>query len=92
MTNKFINIGRGNMVAAARIIAVVSPDSSPVKRLIQDAKEDGRAVDTTAGKKTRSVLLADTGHVILSGLTAESVTARLNGTAPDPDDGEEEND
>ncbi len=90
MTNKFINIGRGNMIAAARIVAVLTPDSSPVKRLIQDAKEDGRAVDTTAGKKTRSVLLADTGHVILSGLSADTVSARLNGAASETDADEDE--
>lgn len=90
MTNKFINIGHGNMIAAARIVAILSPDSSPVKRLIQDAKEEGRAVDTTAGKKTRAVLLADTGHVILSGLSAETVSARLNGTASETDAEEDE--
>ncbi len=90
MTNKFINIGHGNMIAAARIVAILSPDSSPVKRLIQDAKEEGRAVDTTAGKKTRAVLLADTGHVILSGLSAETVSARLNDTASETDAEEDE--
>ena len=77
--NKFISIGHGNTVAASRIVAVVTPESSPVKRLIQDAKEDGRAIDTTAGRKTRAVLIADTGHVILCALQPETVTARLNG-------------
>ena len=77
--NRFINIGHSNMVAADRIIAVVSPDSYPVKRLVQDAKEDGRVIDTTAGKKTRAVLVADTGHVILCALQTETITARLNG-------------
>ncbi len=75
---KFINIGHGNMVAAARIIAVVSPESSPIKRLVQDAKEDGRVIDVTGGKKTRAVLIADTGHVLLCSLQSETVAARLN--------------
>ena len=77
--NRFINIGYGNMVASSRIVAVVSPDSSPVRRLVQDAKEEGRAIDVTAGKKTRAVLVADTGHVILCALQTETITARLNG-------------
>ncbi|MBE6657672.1 MAG: DUF370 domain-containing protein [Ruminococcaceae bacterium] len=80
--SKFINIGHGNMVAAARIVAVVTPESQPIKRLVQDAKEDGRAIDVTGGRKTRSVLVADTGHVILCPLQTETITARLNG-APD---------
>ena len=78
--NMFINIGHGNMIAAARVVAVVSPESSPIKRLVQDAKEDGRAIDVTAGRKTRAVLVADTGHVILCPLQPETITARLNGT------------
>lgn len=79
--SKFINIGHGNMIAAARVVAVVSPESSPIKRLVQDAKEDGRAIDVTGGRKTRAVLVADTGHVILCPLMTETITARLNGTA-----------
>ena len=79
--NKFINIGHGNMIAAARIVAVVSPESSPIKRLVQDAKEEGRAIDVTGGRKTRAVLVADTGHVIMCALMTETITARLNGTA-----------
>ena len=79
--SKFINIGHGNMIAAARIVAVVSPESQPIKRLVQDAKEEGRAIDVTGGKKTRAVLVADTGHVIMCALMTETITARLNGTA-----------
>jgi len=79
--SKFINIGHGNMIAASRIVAVVSPESQPIKRLVQEAKEDGRAIDVTSGKKTRAVLVADTGHVILCALMTETITARLNGTA-----------
>lgn len=79
--SKFINIGHGNMIAAARIVAVVSPESQPIKRLVQDAKEEGRAIDVTGGRKTRAVLVADTGHVILCALQTETITARLNGTS-----------
>ena len=79
--SKFINIGHGNMIAASRVVAVVSPESSPIKRLVQDAKEDGRAIDVTGGRMTRTVLIADTGHVILCALMTETITARLNGTA-----------
>ena len=69
------------MIAAARIVAVVSPESQPIKRLVQDAKEEGRAIDVTGGRKTRAVLVADTGHVIMCALMTETITARLNGTS-----------
>ena len=62
---KFINIGYGNMVAAERVVTLVSPDSAPVKRLIQDAKDDGRIIDVTCGRKTRAVVITDSEHVIL---------------------------
>lgn len=90
--SKFINIGHGNMIAAARIVAVVSPESSPIKRLVQDAKEEGRAIDVTAGRRTRAVLVADTGHVILCALQTETITARLNGTDAGADDEEDDGD
>ena len=79
---KFINIGFGNMVSAGRIVAIASPDSAPVKRLMQDAKDDGRAIDLTCGKKTKSVILTDTEHVILSALPPEKIVGR----AEDADD------
>ena len=89
--SKFINIGHGNMIAAARIVAVVSPESQPIKRLVQDAKEEGRAIDVTGGRKTRAVLIADTGHVIMCALMTDTVTARLNGFAePDTADTDED--
>ncbi|MBO5648727.1 MAG: DUF370 domain-containing protein [Clostridia bacterium] len=88
----FINVGHGNMVAVSRIVSVVSPEASPVKRLVQEAKEEGRAIDATAGRKTRAVLIADTGHIILCALQTETITARLNGApddrAADEEDGE----
>lgn len=82
---KFINIGFGNMVVAERIVGVLSPDSAPVRRLVQDAKEDGRAIDLTAGKKTRSVILTDTEHVFMSAVQVATVTARIEGSDPDSD-------
>lgn len=90
--NKFINIGHGNMIAAARIVAVVSPESSPIKRLVQEAKEDGRAIDATGGRKTRAVLVADTGHVLLCALQTETITARLNGSPEPIDDNADDDD
>lgn len=90
MSEKFINLGHGNLVSAERIVAAVSPDSSPIKRLVQDAKEEGRAIDITGGKKTRAVLIADTGHVILCPLQCETVAARLNGAPSQATDNEEE--
>ena len=76
---RFVNIGFRNMVAAERIVCVLSPDSAPVRRLIQDAKDDGRAIDLTAGKKTRSVVVTDTEHVFMSAVQVGTVTARIEG-------------
>ena len=76
---KFINVGFGNMVAAERVVAVVSPDSAPIKRLIQDSKDSGRAIDVTCGKRTRAVILTDSEHVILSAFQAETISNRLAG-------------
>ena len=78
--SKFVGVGFGNMVAAERIVAVVSPDSSPVKRLVQDAKDGGRAIDVTCGRKTRSVLILDSDHVLLSAIQPETVVSRLSGS------------
>ena len=78
---KLISIGFGNAVAAARILAVVSPDSAPIKRLIQDAKDDGRVIDVTCGRKTRAVIITDSEHVILSALQAETIANRLDNGA-----------
>ena len=73
---KLINIGFGNVVAAQRILAVLSPDSAPIKRMIQEAKERGMLVDASFGRSTRSVLLMDTDHVILSALGPEQLSGR----------------
>ncbi len=86
---KFISIGYGNSVAAERIVALVSPESAPIKRLIQDAKEMGRIIDVSCGHKTKSVIITDSEHVILSALTPEKLSIRLEGGASsDDDDGE----
>ncbi len=83
---KFINVGFGNMVAAERVVAVVSPDSAPIKRLIQDAKDSGRAIDVTCGKRTRAVIITDSEHVVLSALKSETISNRLD----DDDEGDDE--
>lgn len=74
---KLINIGFGNMVNGDRVIAVVSPDSAPIKRLIQDAREKGTLIDASFGRKTQAVLIMDSDHVILSGIALDSVTGRF---------------
>ncbi len=90
---KFINIGYGNMVAAARIVTLVSPDSAPIKRLIQDAKDDGRVIDVTCGRKTRAVIVTDSEHVILSAIQTETIANRLENDGDismDEDEAEDE--
>ena len=76
---KLINIGFGNMVNADRVIAVVSPDSAPIKRIVQDARDKGAAIDATYGRRTRAVLIMDSDHVVLSALQPETVAARFAG-------------
>ncbi len=75
----FISVGYGNIVAADRIISVAAPDSAPIKRLVFDAKEAGRAIDLCCGRKCRSVIVCDTDHVITTSLTLERLSARLMG-------------
>ena len=76
---KLINIGFGNMINASRLIAVVNPDSAPIKRLIQECKEKGSLIDATQGRRPRAVIIMDSDHVILSYLQSETVANRLNG-------------
>lgn len=75
---QLINIGFGNIVSANRIIAIVSPESAPIKRIIQEAKDSSMAVDATYGRRTRAVLIMDSGHVILSAVQPETVAGRLD--------------
>jgi len=76
---KLINIGFGSMISAERLIAVVAPDSAPIKRLIQEARERGNLIDASFGRKTQSVLVMDSEHIVLSSLKPETVSARLGG-------------
>lgn len=78
MEIKLINIGFGNIVAANRIIAIVSPESAPIKRIIQEAREHGMLVDATHGRRTRAVIISDSDHVILSAVQPETVAHRLS--------------
>lgn len=73
---KLINIGYGSMIAASRILAVVAPDSAPIKRVIQEARDRGMLIDASYGRKTQSVILMDTDHVILSAMDTETIAAR----------------
>ena len=79
MDIKLINIGFGNIVSASRIIAIVSPESAPIKRIIQEAREKGMLIDATYGRRTRAVIVTDSGHIILSAIQPDTVAARLNG-------------
>ena len=74
---KLINIGFGNMVSANRLVAIVSPESAPIKRIIQDAKERGTLIDATYGRRTRAVIVMDSGHVVLSAIQPETVANRF---------------
>lgn len=75
---KLINVGFGNIVSSDRIIAIVSPDSAPIKRMIAEAREKGTLIDATYGRRTRSVLITDSEHIILSALQTETIAGRLN--------------
>ena len=86
---KLINIGCGNMVSAGRLIAIVSPDSAPIKRMVQEARDRGVLIDATYGRRTRAVLIMDNDHLVLSALQTETVANRLAGER-EADDGEEE--
>ena len=90
---RFINVGFGNMVAAERITILASPDSAPMKRLVQDAKDDGRAIDVTCGRRTRAIIITDAEHVVLSALQPETIANRLENNTADEDtlDAESEN-
>jgi regulator of extracellular matrix RemA (YlzA/DUF370 family) len=88
---KLANIGYGNIISAGRLLAVVNPESAPIKRLVQDAREDGRLIDATLGRRTRAVVVMDSGHVILSALQTETLAGRIEGKSAEKP-GEEKND
>ena len=86
---KLINIGFGNMVSAGRLVAIVSPDSAPIKRMVQEARERGTLIDATYGRKTRAVLIMDSDHIVLSACQPASVAGRLSGKATAAEEGME---
>ena len=75
---QLINIGFGNIVSAERIISIVSPDSAPIKRIVQEAKDGKNAIDATYGRRTRSVIIMDSGHIILSAVQPETIAGRVD--------------
>ncbi len=75
---QIVNIGFGNIVSAERIVAIVSPESAPIKRMVQEAKDDKTAIDATCGRRTRAVIITDSGHVILSAVQPETVAGRID--------------
>ena len=75
---KLINIGFGNIVSLDRIISIVSPDSAPIKRMVQDAKDNGSAIDATFGRKTRAVIIMNSNHLVLSAVQAETIAGRID--------------
>lgn len=85
MNIKLINIGFGNIVSASRIIAIISPESAPIKRIIQEAREKGMLIDATYGRRTRAVIVMDSDHIILSAVQPETVAHRLSIKDPNKD-------
>ena len=87
---KLINIGFGNMISAGRLVAIVSPDSAPIKRMVQEARDRGTLIDATYGRRTRSVLIMDNDHLVLSALQPDTVASRLESReAPEAEKDEE---
>ena len=83
---QLINIGFGNIVSAERIISIVSPDSAPIKRIVQEAKDDKTAIDATYGRRTRSVIIMGSGHIILSAVQPETIAGRVDNGVDNNDD------
>ena len=89
MDIKLINVGYGNFISSSRIIAIIGPESAPVKRIIQEAKEERRLIDATYGRRTRAVIISDSDHVILSAIQPETIAHRVADQTDDEDDEEE---
>ena len=87
---KRINIGFGKMISAGRLIAIVSPESAPIKRMVQEARDRGVLIDATYGRRTRAVLIMDSDHIVLSALQPETVAGRLGGRDTEPAEEEKE--
>ena len=86
---RLINIGFGNMVNAGKLIAIVSPESAPIKRIVQEARDKGGLIDATYGRRTRAVIIMDSDHVVLSAVQPETVANRLNDEAQDKEEEDE---
>jgi len=86
MNLRLVNIGFGNIVSADRLIAIVSPESAPIKRIVQEARESGRLIDATCGRRTRAVVITDSDHVILSAIQPETIANRLDAKADEAND------
>lgn len=86
---KLIHIGYGNMIAAEKVIAIVSPDAAPIKRIVQDAKEKGILIDATCGRRTKAVIVTDSDHIVLSAVQPETIANRFNEKDKDEKNGEE---
>lgn len=85
MKNFLANIGFGNVVSAGRVVAVVNPGSSPIKKLREEARERGKLIDATEGKKIRSIIITDSDHIILSAIQVETIVQRISGQKPSAD-------
>lgn len=83
MKAKLVHIGFGNMVAAERIVAIINPNSAPIKRLKEEAKEEHRLIDATQGRKTRAILITDSNHVVLAGIQPETISNRYQEESED---------
>jgi len=88
---KLVSIGFGNMISAGRLVAIVSPDSAPIKRVISEAREKGILIDATYGRRTRAVIIMDSGHIVLSALQTETVAGRIGGKDDESGEGVEPN-
>ncbi len=86
MSFRLVNIGFGNIVSGGRVIAIVSPESAPIKRIVQEARESGRLIDATCGRRTRAVVITDSDHVILSAIQPETVANRLDSKLDEPEE------
>lgn len=75
---KLVNIGFGNTIALDKIVAIVSPDSAPIKRMVQEAKDEGNAIDSTCGRKTRAVIIMNSNHIVLSAVQADTIAGRID--------------
>jgi len=89
ISSVLVNIGFGNVVASAKVVAIVTPGSAPMKRMREEAKKDGKLVDATQGRRTRSIIITDSNHIILSALQAETITQRFVEGKGGGDEGEE---